>query len=142
MSAGLKELFAVERGGLVYVQQEGTPKLDTLNTALNFFESSQPMFHQSDTVDEANWKLLTETLLEGDHIKSLHRESVYPFGLDNVNVVESFGQNSRVIYPSSALRNCVLYRVMSERSRGLQPLFTTYFQMSAFQCYQSIRVSL
>jgi len=98
-TAGLKELFAVERGGLVYVQQEGAPKLGTLDTALNFFESSQPLFHQSDTVDEANWKLLTETLLEGYHIKSLHRESFYPFGLDNVNVVESFGQNSRVIYP-------------------------------------------
>ena len=98
-TAGLKELFAVERGGLVYVQQEGTPKLETLETALNFFEPSQPLFHQSDTLDEANWKLLTETLLEGYHIKSLHRESFYPFGLDNVNVVESFGQNSRVVYP-------------------------------------------
>ena len=98
-TAGLKELCAVERGGLVYVQQEGTPKLETLNTALNFFEPSQQLFHQSDTLDDANWKLLTETLLEGYHIKSLHRESFYPFGLDNVNVVESFGQNSRVVYP-------------------------------------------
>ena len=98
-TAGLKELCAVERGGLVYIQQEGTPKLETLNTALNFFEPSQQLFHQSDTLDDANWKLLTETLLEGYHIKSLHRESFYPFGLDNVNVVESFGQNSRVVYP-------------------------------------------
>ena len=98
-TAGLKELFAVEKGGLIYVQQEGEPRFETLETALNFFEPSQPLFHQSDTVDEANWKLLTETLLEGYHIKSLHRESFYPFGLDNVNVVESFGQNSRVIYP-------------------------------------------
>ncbi|MEC8001228.1 MAG: aromatic ring-hydroxylating dioxygenase subunit alpha [Pseudomonadota bacterium] len=109
-TSGLKELFAVERGGLVYVQQEGTPKLDALDTALNFFEPSQPLFHQSDTLDEANWKLLTETLLEGYHIKSLHRESFYPFGLDNVNVVESFGQNSRLFTPSSSLRNCVLNR--------------------------------
>ena len=98
-TAGLKELVAVERGGLVYVQQEGTPRLETLDNALNFFEPSQPLINQSDTLDEANWKLLTETLLEGYHIKSLHRESFYPFGLDNVNVVESFGQNSRVVYP-------------------------------------------
>ena len=98
-TAGLKELFAVEKGGLVYVQQEGTPQLETLDTALDFFEPSQQVFHQSHTIDEANWKLLTETLLEGYHIKSLHRESFYPFGLDNVNVVESFGQNSRVVYP-------------------------------------------
>jgi hypothetical protein len=92
-------VFAVEKGGLVYVQQEGEPRLDTLETALDFFEPSQPFFYQSNTVDEANWKLLTETLLEGYHIKSLHRESFYPFGLDNINIVESYGQNSRVIYP-------------------------------------------
>ena len=98
-TSGLKEVFAVEKGGLVYVQQEGEPRLETLETALDFFEPSQSFFYQSDTVDEANWKLLTETLLEGYHIKSLHRESFYPFGLDNINVVESYGQNSRVIYP-------------------------------------------
>ena len=98
-TSGLKEVFAVEKGGLIYVQQEGEPRLETLETALDFFEPSQSFFYQSDTIDEANWKLLTETLLEGYHIKSLHRESFYPFGLDNVNVVESYGQNSRVIYP-------------------------------------------
>jgi phenylpropionate dioxygenase-like ring-hydroxylating dioxygenase large terminal subunit len=98
-TSGLKEVFAVEKGGLVYVQQEGEPRLETLETALDFFEPSQPFFYQSNTVDEANWKLLTETLLEGYHIKSLHRESFYPFGLDNINIVESYGQNSRVIYP-------------------------------------------
>ena len=98
-TSGLKEVFAVEKGGLIYVQQEGEPRLETLDTALDFFEPSQSFFYKSDTVDEANWKLLTETLLEGYHIKSLHRESFYPFGLDNINVVESYGQNSRVIYP-------------------------------------------
>ena len=92
-------MFATEKGGLIYVQQEGEPRLETLDTALDFFEPSQSFFYKSDTLDEANWKLLTETLLEGYHIKSLHRESFYPFGLDNINVVESYGQNSRVIYP-------------------------------------------
>ena len=98
-TSGLREVFAAEKGGLIYVQQEGEPRLETLVTALDFFEPSQSFFYKSDTVDEANWKLLTETLLEGYHIKSLHRESFYPFGLDNINVVESYGQNSRVIYP-------------------------------------------
>ena len=98
-TSGLREVFAAEKGGLIYVQQEGEPRLETLDTALDFFEPSQSFFYKSDTVDEANWKLLTETLLEGYHIKSLHRESFYPFGLDNINVVESYGQNSRVIYP-------------------------------------------
>jgi len=62
-TSGLKEVFAVEKGGLIYVQQEGKPKLETLETALDFFEPSQSFFYQSDTVDEANWKPLTETLL-------------------------------------------------------------------------------
>ena len=98
-TSGLREVFAAEKGGLIYVQQEGEPRLETLDTALDFFGPSQSFFYKSDTLDEANWKLLTETLLEGYHIKSLHRESFYPFGLDNINVVESYGQNSRVIYP-------------------------------------------
>ena len=98
-TSGLREVFATEKGGLIYVQQEGEPRLETLDTALDFFGPSQSFFYKSDTLDEANWKLLTETLLEGYHIKSLHRESFYPFGLDNINVVESYGQNSRVIYP-------------------------------------------
>jgi hypothetical protein len=57
------------------------------------------MFQQTELSDQANWKLLTETLLEGYHIKSLHRNTFYPYGLDNVNLVETFGANSRVIFP-------------------------------------------
>ena len=125
-TAGLKELFAIERGGLVYVQQEGTPRLETLDTALDFFEPSQPLIHQSDTLDEANWKLLTETLLEGYHIKSLHRESFYPFGLDNVNVVESFGQNSRVVYP---FKRIAKLRAVSRDDREIEGFATLVYHL-------------
>ena len=125
-TAGLKELFAIERGGLVYVQQEGTPRLETLDTALDFFEPSQPLIHQNDTLDEANWKLLTETLLEGYHIKSLHRESFYPFGLDNVNVVESFGQNSRVVYPFKRIEKL---RAVSRDDREIEGFATLVYHL-------------
>ena len=125
-TAGLKELFAIERGGLVYVQQEGTPRLETLDTALDFFEPSQLLIHQSDTLDEANWKLLTETLLEGYHIKSLHRESFYPFGLDNVNVVESFGQNSRVVYPFKRIEKL---RAVSPDDREIEGFATLVYHL-------------
>jgi phenylpropionate dioxygenase-like ring-hydroxylating dioxygenase large terminal subunit len=125
-TAGLKELFAIERGGLVYVQQEGAPRLETLDTALDFFEPSQLLIHQSDTLDEANWKLLTETLLEGYHIKSLHRESFYPFGLDNVNVVESFGQNSRVVYPFKRIEKL---RAVSPDDREIEGFATLVYHL-------------
>ena len=63
---------------------------NSIYSILRFISLDRPnqLFHQSDTLDDANWKLLTETLLEGYNIKSLHRESFYPFSLDNVNVVE------------------------------------------------------
>ena len=125
-TSGLREVFAAEKGGLIYVQQEGEPRLETLETALDFFEPPQSFFYQSDTVDEANWKLLTETLLEGYHIKSLHRESFYPFGLDNINVVESYGQNSRVIYPFKRIEKL---RSMARDERKIEGSATLVYHL-------------
>ncbi len=96
---GLVEVAAWECGGLVYVMQDAQPGSPIPIPVYDFFTPDQVLFHQSQTEDSANWKLLTETLLEGYHIKSLHRESFFPYGFDNTNIVESFGENSRVIYP-------------------------------------------
>jgi hypothetical protein len=46
-----------------------------------------------------NWKVLVEQFLEGYHIRSTHRETFYPLQYDNLNVVETFGPHSRVVYP-------------------------------------------
>ena len=46
-----------------------------------------------------NWKVLVEQFLEGYHIRSTHRETFFPLQYDNLNVVETFGRNSRVTYP-------------------------------------------
>ena len=96
---GLVEVSAAEKGGLVYVQQQGQLKPEMLEDALDFFTPEQAMFQHTEMAEAANWKLLTETLLEGYHIKSLHRNSFYPYGLDNINVVETYGANARVIFP-------------------------------------------
>jgi phenylpropionate dioxygenase-like ring-hydroxylating dioxygenase large terminal subunit len=96
---GLQEVSATERGGIIYVQQEGDMDPALLSDALDYFAGSQALFDQQVLTDCANWKLLYETLMEGYHIKSLHQESFYPFGYDNLNVVETFGPHSRVVYP-------------------------------------------
>ena len=96
---GLVEVSATEKGGIVYVKQEGQITADSMEHCLDYFAPQQKMFQQTELSDQANWKLLTETLLEGYHIKSLHRNTFYPHGLDNVNLVETFGANSRVIFP-------------------------------------------
>ena len=96
---GLHEINAFEKGGIVYVIQNGEISDQIIDDQLDFFTHDQKLFNTSEITDEANWKLLTETLLEGYHIKSLHRDSFYPYGLDNLNIVENFGNNSRVIFP-------------------------------------------
>ena len=47
----------------------------------------------------ANWKIVVEGFLEGYHIRSTHRETFYPVQFDNLNVVETFGRNSRIAFP-------------------------------------------
>ena len=96
---GLVEVSAEEKGGIVYVMQEGTISAEMLEDCRDYFTPGQQLFQQSDTTDQANWKLLTETLLEGYHIKSLHQKSFYPYGLDNINLVETYGANARVTFP-------------------------------------------
>ncbi|MCH1553704.1 MAG: aromatic ring-hydroxylating dioxygenase subunit alpha [Luminiphilus sp.] len=123
---GLTEVSATEKGGLVYVQQEGEIDSALMTYSLDFFGDEQICFHQSETTDEANWKLLTETLLEGYHIKSLHRESFYPFGLDNINVVETFGQNARVVYPFKRIEKL---REIARGDRDITGLATLVYHL-------------
>lgn len=96
---GLIAVSAFEAGGIVYVQQEGDLATTPPPHTLDYFSVDQRIFDQRELTDSANWKLLYETLMEGYHIKSLHHESFYPYGFDNLNVVETFGPHSRVIYP-------------------------------------------
>ena len=116
---GLKSVSVIEQGGIVYVQQEGNIDPTQLTHALGYFASDQPMFDQQVLTDAANWKLLYETLMEGYHIKSLHRESFYPFGYDNLNVVETFGPHSRVVYPFQRIEQIRSSRAEDRKLNGL-----------------------
>ena len=95
----LYEVDAVEKGGIVYIKQNGKIDKSELENALDFFTKDQKLFDKGEVEDNTNWKLITETLLEGYHIRSLHKNTFYPYGLDNINLVESYGLNSRVIFP-------------------------------------------
>ncbi len=101
---GLIQISAKEKGGLVYIQQEGQIAENDLDEIPDFFSSSQEFVEQDCLPDETNWKLIAETTMEGYHIKRLHNKSFYPYGLDNINVVENFGPNSRVIFPFKRIK--------------------------------------
>ena len=113
-----------EKGGIVYVMQEGRITEEMLDDKLDYFTPEQALFEQGDLTDEANWKLLTETLMEGYHIKSLHKETFYPYGLDNVTLVENFGPNSRVTFP---FRRIEKLRHIAPEKRRIDGLVTAVY---------------
>ena len=121
---GLVEVSAREKGGIVYVMQKGEITEDMLEDCLDYFSPEQQMFETEEMVDEANWKILNETLMEGYHIKSLHRETFYPYGLDNINLVEIYGANSRVTYP---FRRIEKMRDVAPDQRRIDGLVTSVY---------------
>jgi phenylpropionate dioxygenase-like ring-hydroxylating dioxygenase large terminal subunit len=121
---GLVEVSAMEQGGIVYVMQEGQITPEMLENSLDYFTPEQQMFDQGNLTDEANWKLLTETLMEGYHIKSLHKDTFYPYGLDNITLVENFGSNSRVIFP---FRRIEKLREIAPKERRIDGFVTSVY---------------
>lgn len=123
---GLVEVSAMEKGGIVYVMQEGQIEPSMLANHFDFFTDDQDMFQHQERVEAANWKLLTETTLEGYHIKSLHKKSFFPFGLDNINLVETVDANSRIIFP---FRRIEKLRDMEPAKRDLNGAMTSLYHL-------------
>ena len=121
---GLVEVSAREKGGIVYVMQKGEITEDMLEDCLDYFSPEQQMFETEEMVDEANWKILNETLMEGYHIKSLHRATFYPYGLDYINLVEISGANSKVTYP---FRRIEKMRDVAPDQRRIDGLVTSVY---------------
>ena len=123
---GLKPVNAAEIGGIVYVCQDREISKNFLDEALDYFADDQALINQSEIEDEANWKILHETLLEGYHIKTLHKDTFFPYGLDNINVVENYGQNSRVIFP---FRRIEKLREVEPASRVIDGTITSVYSL-------------
>jgi phenylpropionate dioxygenase-like ring-hydroxylating dioxygenase large terminal subunit len=96
---GLVAVTSEERGGFVFVTVKPQVSEGALESLPEIIAADQVMFDYSTYVDDANWKLLKEFSMEGYHIKSLHHKSFYPYGYDNLNIIETFGPNSRITFP-------------------------------------------
>ncbi|MEM9623346.1 MAG: Rieske 2Fe-2S domain-containing protein [Pseudomonadota bacterium] len=87
------------RGGVVFVTQDQPVGEGALESLPDLLTPDQQIFHSDESVSDVNWKLQAEGTLEGYHIKHTHPESFYPYGFDNLNVVETQGPNVRVCFP-------------------------------------------
>jgi phenylpropionate dioxygenase-like ring-hydroxylating dioxygenase large terminal subunit len=99
-SRGLVALATAEHGGLVHVDQSSpaTAPIDTSGLPQPL-EPGQRLLETSEMELDVNWKVYVEGFLEGYHIKPTHRESFFPFGYDNLTVVETWGPHHRVTFP-------------------------------------------
>jgi phenylpropionate dioxygenase-like ring-hydroxylating dioxygenase large terminal subunit len=103
-SRGLVAMEAVERDGLVFVTQEAPYLTDVeLPDLPGLLPPTLRLLQQSELEVAANWKILLEGFLEGYHIKSTHGSTFHPLQYDNLNVVETFGRNSRIAFPYRAV---------------------------------------
>ena len=87
------------QGGLVFVTQDEPVSDGALASLPELLSEDQMIFDSGETVSDVNWKLQAEGTLEGYHIKHTHPESFYPYGFDNLNVIETQGPNMRVCFP-------------------------------------------
>lgn len=115
-----------EKGGLVFVTQEDPVSQGALEHIPDLLTEDQAVFDRSEFTDDANWKLVGETSMEGYHIKALHRESFYPYGYNNLNVIEKFGPNARVVFP---FRRIEKLRNKARDSWRLDGMVTDVYQL-------------
>jgi phenylpropionate dioxygenase-like ring-hydroxylating dioxygenase large terminal subunit len=96
---GLAPLDAIERHGFVFVSQAKDTSETHLAELPEMIGEGQKLYATSARETEANWKIVLEGFLEGYHIRATHPETFFPYGFDNLNVIEHFGPHSRVTFP-------------------------------------------
>lgn len=103
---GLSQVKVFEKCGLIFVQQDGGNGAENLLDGLPvLLQQHQTIITKNEATIEANWKVYLESFLEGYHIKFAHPETFYPFGYDNLNIIEFCGPHARVTFPFRRIEN-------------------------------------
>lgn len=119
---GLLRVSAVEHGGLIFIKQKGEISPAELAVIPKFLDAQQTFLNEDTVTDQTNWKLIAETTMEGYHIKALHKNTFYPYGFDNTNIVELFGANSRLVFPFRRIKEL---RDIAPQDRRIDGMVTT-----------------
>lgn len=103
LNHGLVEVAVIETKGIIFICQEDTDveltTHDFIQDVPDVLSPDHIIFAEDELIVEANWKLHLESFLEGYHIKPTHKETFFPFGYDNLNVIEFCGAHARVTFP-------------------------------------------
>jgi len=117
---GLVPVTAEEQRGLVFVTQEPcAPSAEPWHGLPPLIGSDQALLDARSLEVGVNWKIHLEGFLEGYHIRSTHPESFYPYGYDNLNLIELCGRNSRVTFPFRRIEKLASMPPAERRVDGL-----------------------
>ncbi len=123
---GLVPVHATENHGLVFITQEQPARAEPSLDLFPDFLRDLSVVSTSEQELPANWKILMDGFLEGYHIRPTHRETFYPVQFDNLNVVETFGRNSRVTFP---YRNIEKLRDVAPADRSADGVLTFVYHL-------------
>jgi len=115
---GLVPLTAVERQGMVFVAHQPHANGAVLDDLPDCIDLAGMACTVSASETEANWKLVLEGFLEGYHIRPTHPQSFFPYGFDNLNVVEHCGRHSRVTFPFQRIQKLAAVPAEQRRLTG------------------------
>jgi phenylpropionate dioxygenase-like ring-hydroxylating dioxygenase large terminal subunit len=97
---GLEPISVDEKLGLVFVSLDKNPPAASGTDDLPLLVSPEQQFiAYRESVVQANWKIFLEGFLEGYHIRFAHPETFYPYGFDNLTLLETCGAHSRITFP-------------------------------------------
>ena len=125
--SGLVPIHSVEeRGGLIFVSIDEPVDTGALAELPVIVDEEHRVFDSVEQDYAFNWKLNIEATLEGYHIKRTHEKTFYPYGYDNLNVVETFGPNGRIVLP---FRRVEELREQAPRDRDISGKVTYVYNL-------------
>ncbi len=114
---GLAPVEAQERLGMVFINQEGSAS--TFDALPELIKPGRQVFAAAERELDVNWKIFLEGFIEGYHIRFTHPESFFPYGFDNLNLIDLFGRSSRITYPFKRIKKLETVPAAERKVEGL-----------------------
>jgi phenylpropionate dioxygenase-like ring-hydroxylating dioxygenase large terminal subunit len=131
---GLVEVTCTEADGLIVIgavdpnaaQNEAMAALGDGSPWRDKLLPAERLARKNSVELQINWKVLIEQFLEGYHIRATHHDTFFPVQYDDLNVVETFGPNSRITFP---FRNIERLRDRPESQWTIERRATFVYQL-------------
>lgn len=75
---------------------------------MSFGVASSHVYSPLASEREMNWKLAIDVFLETYHVRTAHKDSIYPLFFDNLGLVDRFGPHIRTVIPKRTIRSLAI----------------------------------